>query len=249
MSVQVAVGQSYAKTSFWLSADRCTMMCWFYGLSLATAQFDYDSILSCGALSGSVGFSWRVGGTAGAVAEWTLSTASSDDQVTSPLPVINRWYHVAVTRSGNTKIGYIDGRAILLVSSAQTMGTTLGLGENASGGDQADGYLSGVKCWRTALNEREIREEMRQHAPVRTGGIVGVYRFLRAAGGTQDLSGRGQTLTAAGSPTTARDPPGIPWTWAARERVFVADVVSPDTGEWLFRQSRVSGPRISQIGY
>ena len=249
MGVQVALNDRYTKSSFWIAADRCTMMCWFYGLSLATAQFDYDSILSCGALSGSVGFSWRIGGTAGAVAEWTLSTSSADTQATTPLPVVNRWYHLAVTRSGNTKIGYVDGRAIVMASSAITMGTTLGLGDSGGGSDAADAYLSGVKIWRTALSERDIRDEMRQHAPVRTGGIAGVYRFLRAAGGTQDLSGRGQTLTAAGSPVTAPDPPGIPWIWKSRARVFVADVVSPDTGEWLFQQSRVSGPRIHQIGY
>lgn len=219
MAVVIATSQGYAKASFWVAGDSCTMMAWAYHASLPTAAFDYDSVVSCGAIAGSVGFSWRAVGN-GTTTQWVLSTSASDDLVATPVPVVNTWYHYAVTRMGNLKIGYINGRAVIAVSSAITLGTTFGLGENGGGGDYMDGRLYGIKCWKTALTERQIRDEMLQAAPINRGAaLAGVYHFDRVVDARKDLSGRGQTLTITGTPTEALSPP-VPWIVGRHGRMF-----------------------------
>jgi hypothetical protein len=74
-------------------------------------------------------------------------------------PALNQWYHLAVTRSGNTFTIYVNGVAIGSGTSTRVIPTPnapLTMGE-AEGLGYMNGYLDEVSIYNQALSQGQIQ--------------------------------------------------------------------------------------------
>jgi hypothetical protein len=118
----------------------------------------------------------------------------------------NKWYHVAISVNGSSCTPYLNGRA----GSAQTMPAAPGTDKiwfgNGSGEDLR-GAMAEAKVWSAALSAAEIQNEMMYVGPCRLRDLNSYYPFDNLAGSKIDRGSFGLTLTIAGTPTAAEQPP------------------------------------------
>ncbi len=94
-------------------------------------------------------------------------------------PYLERWYHVAISRSGSTFSCYVDGRPILPTESA-SVGSTVGGGVAIGGingtSKQFSGDIVEVAIYSSALSQSLIQSRMFQDQRAFTG-LKGYYKL------------------------------------------------------------------------
>jgi hypothetical protein len=118
------------------------------------------------------------------------------------------------TSGGDNIIGThpVGGSWTALAAPGATTGpsdsNTFTIGQNGFGSQWVDGSIAAVKVWSVALTAAECQAERNFYAPVKTSGLWASYSF-RNGPQTNDESGNGRTLTAAGTLTTDSSGPPI----------------------------------------
>ena len=125
--------------------------------------------------------------------------------------VLGTWYHIAFTRSGDTRTVYLNG----VVDMQDTTGTPTVTDTQMTFGNSFDseflnGRAAAIKVYDAVLTATEILAESRQYAPVRWANLNGWYPLLDTATDQDDFSGNGNALTVGGTLATEEGPP-IPW--------------------------------------
>ncbi|MCG3177196.1 MAG: hypothetical protein MOGMAGMI_02164 [Candidatus Omnitrophica bacterium] len=123
------------------------------------------------------------------------------------VPAVDRWYHVALTRSGQDWVVYVDGRSLGARQSSASVALSSGalwIGRNAWSGDgyfngriEAPRLVRGVVRWTTDFtpSERYGDDTLSGELYVRPDG----------QGGWQDVSGRAHTVLAKGDAALDRN--------------------------------------------
>ena len=87
--------------------------------------------------------------------------AGSNMYTQGPIPDINKWYEVSITRNSGTTIMYVNGQ-LITSSSGDThniSSTTLNIGRHGGGtGYEHDGRMSNFKIYNRALTQAEISQ-------------------------------------------------------------------------------------------
>lgn len=156
--------------------------------------------------------------TIAGVSRWLIAHPVADILGTTT-PVINTWYHLAMTRQGSDQRLYVNGSLETAGSNAEAGATGFIIGDN-SGVDNADewlGRIAAVKVWDNAvLTPDEIRREMQQVRPIRLNGYS--YPLASAALDVREAQYGARILTKTGA-ITAAEGPAIPWA-LLRRRMF-----------------------------
>lgn len=121
---------------------------------------------------------------------------------------VGRWYHVALTKSGNTHTLYLDGVSVDTLTVALSFTTVFFL-VGSNGTDYLNGRMEAMKLWTAALTAAEIAAEQWQTIPTRGANVYAWWPLLEASDIT-DKSGNGNTFTAGGALATAVGP-GLRW--------------------------------------
>jgi hypothetical protein len=120
----------------------------------------------------------------------------------------NKWYHAAISVNGSTCTPYLNGRA----GTSQTMPAAPGTDKiwfgNGSGEDLR-GAMAEAKVWSAALSQAEIQDEMQYIGPIRRRDLNSYYPFDTLASAKVDRGPFALTLTIAGTPAVAQQPPAV----------------------------------------
>ena len=128
-----------------LGSSNFTIEGWFYPTSLAAQSLPIYSTIS-GVKTDVFAFSFQAGGSvliyASTGTPWNILGGSAAGTI-----ILNTWNHVAVTRSGSTFNGYVNGVRGFTASNASAIGTLNGfsIGSPAISGFDYQGYISDVR--------------------------------------------------------------------------------------------------------
>lgn len=144
----------------------------------------------------------------------TLSMDSTVNGHTGGSTMANQtWYHLALTRSGNTYTSYLNGVQNSQFTDATVITNTrmYVAGNDFTGGGGGSFEYAAIKVWDgVVLTAAQLVQEMRQYLPVFTSGIHIFSPLFSAVDDQVDYSGNGFTWTVQGVPVTVDGPP-IPW--------------------------------------
>jgi hypothetical protein len=226
MAILLAGAGWYSRAALMAASDAFTLMAWVRPTTIAANYSNVLAITSSTALG-----ILNSGGTT-----WLIGHPVADDRGTST-PVINVWYHVAITRAGTSYGLFVNGFQEVASTNAEgsATGFTIGDFDNTDNGSEWQGRVAAVKVWagagpEHALSKQQIRDEMRSYMPARRLGIAAVYPFepkgLSAA--LIDYSGFGRNLTLGGSGHAVAEGPAL--TWEPRRHLSVFDVPAVAAG-------------------
>lgn len=121
-------------------------------------------------------------------------------------PVLNQWYHVAVTYDGNAYTAlYVDGNLESTEINTQPAFPTstgpvmIGAASNGTGGAataRLQGSMRWAAIWTVARTSEEIQGDIYVE-PTPQPGLIALYDF--AGGAPADISGHGQTASVSGA--------------------------------------------------
>ncbi len=180
------------------NTNNWTMMAWFNPASLTDIGF--NAIVYNGTDNGGYGFGLRGNQLTAlfgyAVNGWHENIAT--------IPSTNRWYHVAMRRSGGTLQLFLDGKLLSYTSTAVpntpeakfTIGNMYDNTGAALYDDSFRGKIDEVSVWDTALTDAQIRDYMCKSLTGTETNLVAYYNFDNASGTTlPDFSGNTNDLT------------------------------------------------------
>ena len=135
---------------------------------------------------------------------------------------VGTWYHVALTRNGNTKKLYLNGVLDITNTTATTFTSALLLvGSNTV--NFVNGRVAGLKVWEAELTLEEVLQEMHTIRPARFANLYGWWPMLPGSGErARDYSGNGRDFTETGS-LVDEDPPPVSWGGQSLVFPFVSD--------------------------
>lgn len=184
-----------------VSASQWTVMGWF---RIVTDRNNYSTFLWWWQSTQNAGLQTGSDGT-------TLIIFDNSVETTIRALTVNRWYHLALARSGATARCYIDGVDAGGITSWPTATPTEFWIGNNPGPEWLNGNAEAVKVYKRFMSPADVMAEMRYSEPVSLDGLYEAWTLVHSS----DLTGtQGRKLTKAGSPTTAGPPPisyGEPW--------------------------------------
>ena len=196
----------YSRAATGLESSDFTMACWAY---LSADRNTANFFLGADASS-----NWHSVGVHSDGTELYWSSTSGNTRTGAQLAV-GAWYYVAIvySASGTDTIYWgADGAALSSdstttsgVMSGITSGFTFHIG-NTRDSEWWNGRIAQVKVWTAALSQAEIEAERDLDGVARTTNLWAYYSF-RDGPQTNDESGNGRTLTAAGTLTAEAGPP------------------------------------------
>jgi hypothetical protein len=136
-----------------------------------------------------------------------LFTGASNDCGFAALTA-NKWYHVAISINGSTCTPYLNGRAGTPRSMPSAPAVDKIWFGNGSGEDLR-GAMSEGKVWNAALSQAEIQDEMQYFGPIRRRDLNSYYPFDALQSAKVDRGPFALTLTIAGTPAVAEQPPAV----------------------------------------
>lgn len=148
----------------------------------------------------------RTSGGAGSFAENTGSALS-----------LGTWYHIAMTRSGTTQTGYLNGAQdcqLTATITGRVAATRLEMGAATTDNlSLFNGRVAHAKAWAgVALTAEQIRQEMYSVLPHRFADLYAAWTLLKGATERlRDHSSNGRGWTAGGTLTDEDNPPGVAW--------------------------------------
>jgi hypothetical protein len=134
-----------------------------------------------------------------------LFTGASNDCGFAALTA-NKWYHVAISINGSTCTPYLNGRAGTPRSMPSAPAVDKIWFGNGSGEDLR-GAMAEAKVWSAPLGQAEIQDEMQWLGPMRVRDLNSYYPFDLLQTAKIDRGPFQLTLTIAGTPTAAQQPP------------------------------------------
>ena len=218
----------YSRTADALLGGSYTMACWTYMVTDLNAPSYWLSIDDGG--SGYSSFGTFADGTQ---QRWTASVS----QLSGPQLSTGAWYYQAITfDASGVETMYLcpaGGSFSSVTGNLSTSGSAWNLWIATTGFVQPfDGRIAQVKIWTAALSQAELEAEMAVDSVVRTANLWAYYSF-RSGPQTNDESGNGRTLTAAGTLTTEAGPPvtggGPTYDETGRQVSIAATAVVTDT--------------------
>jgi hypothetical protein len=228
MSVVFDGSQLYNRANFFgATTDPFTFMAWVYPTTLPTVG-NYNNI--GGQQSQIVLGMNNNGGTI----RWGIFHPIADQNGTS-LPVVNTWYHVAMTCIGQAYVLYVNGVQEFSGSNAEAGATTIVIGDFDASVGSADewlGRIAAVKVWNRALPLPEIKLEMLAYAPQNRSGNIGCFPFDKGTTAAVDPF-TGRRLAATALAAIAEGPP-IRWDLKLARRIWDASAAA--TGGFVLRQ-------------
>ena len=193
-----AFDDHYSRAATGLESSDFTMACWAY---LSADRNTANFFLGADASS-----NWHSVGVHSDGTELYWSSTSGNTRTGAQLAV-GAWYYVAIvySASGTDTIYWgADGAALSSdstttsgVMSGITSGFTFHIG-NTRDSEWWNGRIAQVKVWTAALSQAEIEAERDLDGVARTANLWAYYSF-RDGPQTNDESGNGRTLTAAGT--------------------------------------------------
>ncbi len=132
-------------------------------------------------------------------------------------PVIGRWYHLAVAKSGDNYSFYRDG----VLEGTPT--TTVQIPDvtaafevgRAEGAFHFRGSIDNLRLWNVARTQAEIQNNIDETLPPATAGLAGYWRFNDATGATATDGTTNANHGTLGGGVAARQP-----AWAASDVPF-----------------------------
>lgn len=214
MSAQSAANTAYlSRTTGFTDEQPTTIACWFR-FSVLTAGVWYtiwdhgggvfQPQLSRSADTGSV----------------ELSAGGSTALIVSP--VINTWYFVASVFNGTSTpatnyVGTAGGALSTITNGANFDGwggTVMTIYNEVDHDQTLNGQMVSLKIWNGtggALSADEVANEYLKFQPSKTTALYCALPLLGVTNAGVDMSGNGHDFTAAGTLTTQRTMPYIPW--------------------------------------
>lgn len=131
---------------------------------------------------------------------------------------VGTWYAFASQRISDTsrnqrwRVASVNAftTSSVATSLAAPTVTSCRIGSSPTANQFFNGCIAGVRIWEAQLTLHEIECECAQIAPNRTDNLWAAWPLLDANTATEDVSGNGRILTAAGSLLT-EDMPAVPW--------------------------------------
>lgn len=137
-------------------------------------------------------------------------SGNSATTVDGRVPIIDRWYHIALVRRSQTLMEvYVDG-VLDITNTANVSARNPATAANLSFGTNAfsewsDGRFTNAKAWQIALSRAEIITERTEFAPVRQANTHAWWPMLPGARSV-DWSGNARSLTEGGALTDEAGP-------------------------------------------
>lgn len=141
------------------------------------------------------------------------NTGGTEYNVTYPIDSSAGWVHLAMTISGTTLTGYVNGQAVGTASIAGSRSTSgdflVGL---YTGWDPFTGEIDEVRAFNDARMQPEIEADMHTYGPTNSGNLVAYYDFNEGPAGTTgtgtvynraDNAAAGTNLRTVNGPTYA----------------------------------------------
>ena len=205
-------GSSYltAPNAAWmnLGTSDFTMECWVYFNAVSATQMFVSNSYNAGTGGGGWAFLYRQDNT---TLKFTCNSNVSYEKTWSPTS--NKWYHVAVSRSGSSLKMFVDGTQIGTTSTSTDnisgASSTLVVGNNLGGTPlPITGYLSNLRINNTALYTSNFTVSTTPLTAVSGTQILTCQsnRFI-------DNSSNAATLTTSGTPSVQAFSPFAPTTF------------------------------------
>jgi hypothetical protein len=148
--------------------------------------------------------------TVGGTRRFSIGSNTADYDGTTAI-ALNRWYHIALVRSGTSYTLYLDGVVERTATDSVTPNPHYLIGRWSSAGSGTwIGRVAHVKIWEQALTADQVRVEMRT-ATWRVARPKAWYPLWAPGSQTEDWSGNGLTLTVSGTTADADGPPVGSW--------------------------------------
>ena len=169
-------------------------------------------------------------------------------------PYLDRWYHVAVVRSGTSYTGYLDGRQVFtgnqdVGNSANTDGLSIGGWGNAK---YLYGEVQEAAIYQTALSQEVITSLMfTDQDPTQIPQLRGYYKLAYSANTADNLKNFATTPAAGTDPLTKQGTGTLTFEQSnagGEQSTFDSrknggrDAVSPLSGAYTWQQSVLSRP-------
>ncbi|MCW5554674.1 MAG: hypothetical protein KIS67_21255 [Verrucomicrobiae bacterium] len=120
-------------------------------------------------------------------------------------PYLDRWYHVAVVRQGESFTGYVDGREVFSVPSPQTVGNAANTDGISIGGWAGGRFLYGevqeVSIRQEFLDRNFINEFMFSDQPTNNSNLKGYFKLGYSTNQTDRLRNFAPAPLPAGTET------------------------------------------------
>jgi RHS repeat-associated protein len=130
---------------------------------------------------------------------------SLSPQILIARPYLERWYYVAVTRSGDRFVGYLDGRQVF--DATQTVGSSANTNGIAIGGTSDSVNLYGevqeVAVYRKTLTASNIRSRMFSDHLVSDADLRGYYKLRYSTTAADQLKNFASTPPSGTDPLSA----------------------------------------------
>lgn len=133
---------------------------------------------------------------------------TQNNRVSGPTISLNTWTHVAMTFSGATIVGYINGAQYGSGGTPTATGISWKrIVVGGFNGDAQDAWL-----FNRVLTAAEVAHLYRQRHPrISRASLVGYWPLAVGGSATADYSGNGRTLTATGTVTDATRSAPVGW--------------------------------------
>jgi hypothetical protein len=127
-------------------------------------------------------------------------------------PVLDRWYHLAVVKAGNSytfyRDGVVDGTATTTIAVPAVASTfQVGCVENAY---FMPGMLAEVRLWKTSRTQSEIQSAMNSQLKGNETGLAGYWTFAEGSGGITSDRTSNRNDGRLGSGPRSKQPSWVP---------------------------------------
>ena len=99
----------------------------------------------------------------------------------------NAWHHIALVRTGNSFVGYVDGvQALTYTSSSSITGSNMTLGWDIGNSTQTylNGFLDEVRVWNVARSLSDLTANRNGTIDGSSSGLVAYYKLDESSGTT-----------------------------------------------------------------
>jgi len=213
-------------------ADTLTLEMWVKFASIPGREYFIMKRLGPGQRS----YSWYLNNANTLAFDWHNDGVSGTFANVTWTPEAERWYHLAIVKSGTEVRFLADGTQI---GDAQ-YGDFSGIFDSAAPfeighyqeldaeGDSFDGLMDDVRVWNVARTAEEIADNMNKELTGTEPGLVGYWRLN---GDFTDASGNGNNLTPVNGPGFSNDVPfsdAPPMTPVEQANALIASVEAQD---------------------
>lgn len=172
-TARVDVADSTGALSWNSTANAMTVSCWFKLSVPSTVTLTKNMVILANARSSNPASAFayliQFNITTGNVEFTARGSSALSAQTLISRPYLDRWYHVAVTCSGNDFTGYLDGRSVFFTSNAiGTSTNTTGVFIGGTPDDNANlyGEVQQVAIYQSVLPQDTISQFMFSDQPV-----------------------------------------------------------------------------------